>query len=71
MFGSKKNKTPKEESKKSSGKAVPIPATQKVADVLAKGDMSVKDIIAPSYVEVDFNHVKIDSRYYRTLFVVW
>ena len=38
--------------------------------VLAKGMVSVKDIIAPSYVEVDFNHIKIDDKYYRTLFVV-
>ncbi|HRN69865.1 MAG TPA: hypothetical protein PLS49_01660 [Candidatus Woesebacteria bacterium] len=43
---------------------------QTVADVLAKGDISIKDLIAPSYVEVDFNHIKIDSKYYRTLFVV-
>lgn len=41
-----------------------------VADVLAKGDVSIKDLIAPSYVEVDFNHIKIDNKYYRTLFVV-
>jgi len=41
-----------------------------VADVLAKGNVAVQDMIAPSYVEVDFNHIKIDSRYYRTLYVV-
>jgi len=46
------------------------PHAQKVADVLAKGDLSVRDLIAPSYVEVDFNHIKIDAKYYRTLFVV-
>jgi len=41
-----------------------------VASFLAKGSVSVKDIIAPSFVEVDFNHLKIDDRYYRTLYVV-
>lgn len=41
-----------------------------MADVLAKGSVSVKDLIAPSYIEVDFNNIKIDDRYYRTLYVV-
>jgi type IV secretory pathway VirB4 component len=27
-------------------------------------------MIAPSFIEVDFNHLKIDERYYRTLYVV-
>ena len=49
--------------------AVPSSA-QNVADVLAKGTVSVKDLIAPSFVEVDFNHVKIDEKFYRTLYVV-
>ncbi len=43
---------------------------QSVAQVVSKGAVSVKDIIAPSYVEVDFNHIKIDDKYYRTFFVV-
>ncbi|MBI2641510.1 ATP-binding protein [Candidatus Roizmanbacteria bacterium] len=47
-----------------------LPNAEKVADFLAKGSVSVKDIIAPSYVEVDFNHIKIDDKYYRTLYVV-
>ncbi len=51
------------------GGSVPSSA-QNVADVLAKGTVSVKDLIAPSFVEVDFNHVKIDEKYYRTLYVV-
>ncbi|PIZ68328.1 hypothetical protein CO165_02975, partial [Candidatus Roizmanbacteria bacterium CG_4_9_14_3_um_filter_33_18] len=41
-----------------------------MADFLAAGSVSVKDLIAPSYVEVDFNSLKIDDRYYRTLYVV-
>lgn len=33
------------------------------------GLVSTKDIIAPSAIEVDFNHIRIDNKYYRTLFV--
>jgi conjugal transfer ATP-binding protein TraC len=44
--------------------------TETVASFLAKGSVSIKDIIAPSFIEVDFNHLKIDDRYYRTLYVV-
>lgn len=36
---------------------------------LAKGIPSIKDIIAPSAIEVDFNHIKIGDKYFRTLFV--
>ncbi len=40
------------------------------ANVLSRGTVSIKDIIAPSYIEVDFNHIKIDEKYYTTLYVV-
>jgi conjugal transfer ATP-binding protein TraC len=33
------------------------------------GLVTTKDIIAPSSLEVDFNHIRIDNKYYRTLFV--
>ncbi len=39
------------------------------AEILAQGMMNVRDIIAPSAIEVDFNHIKIGNRYYRTLFI--
>lgn len=39
------------------------------AEQLGKGMINVKDIIAPSAIEVDFNHLKIGTHYYRTLFV--
>lgn len=39
------------------------------ANKLAKGLVSVKDIIAPSLVEVDFDHIRVNNYYYRTLFV--
>jgi len=34
------------------------------------GMVSVPDIIAPSSVEVDFNHIRVGEKYYKTLFVV-
>lgn len=39
------------------------------ADKLASGMVSTKDIIAPSAIEVDFNHLKVGNTYFRTLFV--
>ena len=33
------------------------------------GLVSTKDIIAPSSLEVDFNHIRIGEKFYRTLFV--
>lgn len=36
---------------------------------MAKGMVTIGDIIAPSAVEVDFNFLKIGSVYYQTLFV--
>ncbi len=35
----------------------------------AKGTVSIKDIIAPSLVEVDFDNLRINNSYYRTMFV--
>ncbi|MDP4011756.1 MAG: ATP-binding protein [Candidatus Roizmanbacteria bacterium] len=64
------NKKSKKNSGKSSTSGKMPTGAQKVVDVMAKGDVAIRDIVAPSYVEVDFNHIKIDSKYYRTLFVV-
>lgn len=36
---------------------------------LSKGIPGVIDIIAPSALEVDFNHIKIGDKYFRTLFI--
>jgi conjugal transfer ATP-binding protein TraC len=30
----------------------------------------IKDLLAPSYVEVDFNHIQVDGVYYKSLFVI-
>lgn len=69
LFGKKNNTAQSAPQKKTAHSPVP-PGVQKVSEVLAKGDVGVRDIIAPSYVEVDFNHIKVDAKYYRTLFVV-
>lgn len=39
-------------------------------NTLSRGIVSVKDIIAPPAIEVDFDYIKIGSTYWRTLFVV-
>src|SRR3990172_731977 len=62
LFGKKSGGT--------SGKSLNLPQSQNVAGFLAKGAVSIKDIIAPSFIEVDFNHLKIDDKFYRTLYVV-
>ncbi|MEK7581639.1 MAG: ATP-binding protein [Patescibacteria group bacterium] len=43
---------------------------QQWASTLSKGIVSVKDIIAPPAIEIDFDYIKIGSTYWRTLFVV-
>ncbi len=42
---------------------------KKPAEMLSQGMINVRDIIAPSAIEVDFNHLKIGNKYYRTFFV--
>jgi hypothetical protein len=39
------------------------------AQILAEGMMNVRDIIAPSAIEVDFNHLRVGNSYYRTFFI--
>ena len=46
------------------------PAQSASMKALASGSVSLVDIIAPSAVEVDFKHVRVGDRYYRTFFVV-
>ena len=38
-------------------------------EILAHGSTTLRDIIAPSAIELDFNHIKIGNTYFRTLFV--
>ena len=47
-----------------------IPGSDKTSpQVLSEGMLTVKDIIAPSAIEVDFNDIRIGGMYYRTFFV--
>jgi len=39
------------------------------AEMLSRGMLNIKDVIAPSSVDVDVGHMKIGNTYYRTLFV--
>ncbi len=39
------------------------------AKVMAQGSLTLRDVIAPSAIEIDFNHLKIGNIYFRTLFV--
>src|SRR3990167_10804293 len=40
------------------------------AKALSAGVVSVKDIIAPPAIEVDFDYIKLGTTYYRTIFVI-
>ncbi len=60
ILGKKKEEVPevKEENNNGGGKQ------------FIEGLVSTKDIIAPAALEVDFNNIRIDGKYYRTCFVV-
>lgn len=45
------------------------PESSKEAQEFSKGLLSVKDIISPSAIEVDFSHLHLGSLYYRGYFV--
>lgn len=47
----------------------PRPKLEEIAQTLAEGQLGVQDVIAPSALEVDFDHLKIGETYLRTLFV--
>jgi len=40
------------------------------AKKFSRGTVSIKDVIAPAVVEVDFDSLRINDKYYRTLFVM-
>ncbi|MFA5532087.1 MAG: ATP-binding protein [Candidatus Shapirobacteria bacterium] len=47
----------------------PISGGKEEKTDFTKGLVTTKDLIAPSSLEVDFNYVRIDNKYYRSLFV--
>ncbi len=71
LFGSKNKNSPKAAKQLNTANQSGL-AQNKISQQayeLAKGITSVKDLIAPSSVEIDFNYIKIGSIFYRTLFV--
>ncbi|MDD3679253.1 MAG: ATP-binding protein [Candidatus Shapirobacteria bacterium] len=49
-------------------KTVPAKGSQEQR-TLGDGVLVIKDLLAPSAIEVDFNHLRIDNKYFRSLFV--
>ncbi len=46
----------------------PVSANDQIQQ-FGKGVVNIKDLIAPSLVEIDFDNIRINNSYYRTLFV--
>jgi len=46
------------------------PTTTASIEAVERGMVSIPDLIAPSSVEVDFNHIRVGEKYYKTLFVI-
>nr|MBI5455739.1 ATP-binding protein [Candidatus Levybacteria bacterium] len=67
MFGKKSAKGGSASGGKSQGN---IQAQNTAIADMQKGMVSIPDIIAPSSVEVDFNHIRVGEKYYKTLFMV-
>lgn len=57
--------------KKEFGAQKPTSPDEKAATPqdMAKGMINIKDIIAPSAIEVDFDYIRIGSNYYTTVFI--
>lgn len=55
---------------KSNKAPVNIEQEKEWAKALSAGVVSVKDIIAPPAIEVDFDYIKLGTTYYRTIFVI-
>lgn len=64
-FGSKKAKEGEQEEKKEEKALSPLNVG---VETLTKGLVSIKDILAPGAIEVDFNQIRIGNLFYRTLF---
>lgn len=39
------------------------------AQTLANGMVNIRDVVAPSAIEIDFNSMKVGNMYYRTIFI--
>lgn len=60
---------PGQKPQQSQAKPTTMIKTASVVETFAAGITSVKDVIAPSYIEVDIDYIHINNVYYRTLFV--
>lgn len=51
--------------------SAPVPRDESLGtpETIAQGMINVKDIIAPSAIDVDFSHLRIGNTYYRTIFI--
>jgi type IV secretory pathway VirB4 component len=63
MFGKKKQEKPQAPNVASQLNPNPM-------DEVQRGMVSIPDIIAPASVEVDFNHIRVGEKFYKTLFVI-
>lgn len=61
----------KKKNKKGEGQPQKQQTSAKIqAEKFAEGALTIKDIIAPSIIEVDFDSIRINDTYFRTLFVI-
>jgi type IV secretory pathway VirB4 component len=69
LVGSKDKSDSKKKSKQgATGDGAAAAAAQSAIDKFSQGLVDVKDIIAPSAIEVDFNHILVGTKYFRTYF---
>ena len=68
MFGRGK-KANSQAGSKSSPQASPEHNLKKQAQALQRGMTSMADLIAPPSVEVDFNHIRVGEKLYKTFFI--
>jgi type IV secretory pathway VirB4 component len=73
MFGKKKNNKNKDVGAKKQNKGKDkkgvAPQISESTKTFSNGVTDIKDIIAPESIYVDFNHLKIGNKYYRSIFV--
>jgi len=62
-------KKTKKETPSQINQSIPGTATSQAVNKFSQGMVSVQDIIAPSAIEVDFNFIKVNNTYFRTLFI--
>ncbi len=61
MFGRKKQQA--------AGNIAPAVKQNPIED-MEKGMVSIPDVIAPASVEVDFNHIRVGEKFFKTFFVI-